>query len=132
VITYAKDATTWHPNPSTEKATTIWSMTEGSDTREARAAPSPDPGVPYPLTPKPVRLLRHILQIAAGPEALVLDPFAGSGTTAQAVLEQNASDGGTRRFVLIEVNKERARTLIPCRLAEMPAGPPDYDFYTLA
>jgi DNA modification methylase len=132
MITYAKDATTWRPNPSTEKATTIWSIPDSSGIREARAAPSPPPGVPYPLTPKPVRLLRRILRIAAGLEVLVLDPFAGSGTTAQAVLEQNASDGGTRRFVLIEASEERARTLIPCRLAEMPSGPPDYDFYTLA
>ena len=67
---------------------------------------------------------------ATGPDALVLDPFAGSGTTAQAVLEQNASDGGHRRFVLIETN-DRAQTLIFRRLAEVPGSPPAYDFYTL-
>jgi hypothetical protein len=83
------------------------------------------------LIPKPVELLRRILRIAAGPNALVLDPFAGSGTTAQAVLEQNVSDGGHRRFVLIEAD-DRARTFILRRLAEVPDRPPDYDFYTLA
>jgi hypothetical protein len=67
----------------------------------------------------------------SAPGALVLDPFAGSGTTAQAVLEQNTSDGGHRRFVLVEAD-DRARTLIPRRLAEMPGGLPDYDFYTIA
>jgi adenine-specific DNA-methyltransferase len=66
-----------------------------------------------------------------GPDALVLDPFAGSGTTAQAVLEQNASDGGRRRFLLVEAD-DRAWTLIPRRLAEVPGSPPDCDFYTLA
>jgi len=77
-----------------------------------------------------VGLLRRVLRIAAGPDALVLDPFAGSGTTAQAVLEQNASDGGHRKFVLIEADSH-ARTLIPWRLAQVPGRPPDYDFYTL-
>ena len=76
-------------------------------------------------------LLRYVLRIAAGPDALVLDPFAGSGTTAQAVLEQNVSDGGHRKFVLIEA-ADRAKNLIPRRLAEAPGGPPDYGFYTLA
>jgi hypothetical protein len=46
-------------------------------------------------------------------------------------LEQNASHGGYRRFVLIEVD-DRARTLTSGRLAEVPGGPPDYGFYTLA
>jgi len=81
------------------------------------------PGTPYPLISKPVELLRRILRIAAGSDALVLDPFAGSGTTAQAVLEQDASDGGHRRFVLIEADDYSVRTLIPRRLAEVPGGP---------
>jgi adenine-specific DNA-methyltransferase len=73
---------------------------------------------------------RRILRIAAGPDALVLDPFAGSGTTARAVLEQNVSDGGHRKFMLIEA-ADRARNLIPRHLAEAPGGLPDYGFYTL-
>lgn len=57
-------------------------------------------------TPKPVRLMERILQIGA-PEkdALVLDFFAGSGTTAQAVLKMNKEDGGRRRFVMMS-NRE--------------------------
>jgi len=54
------------------------------------------------ITPKPVKLIRRIIHLATGPDALVLDSFAGSGTTAQAVLEANAEDGGTRRFILVE------------------------------
>ena len=52
-------------------------------------------------TPKPVRLIERILQIGCGPNDLVLDFFAGSGTTAHAVLKLNAEDGGKRRFILV-------------------------------
>jgi len=55
------------------------------------------------VTPKPSRLIRRILQIATGPDDLVLDSFAGTGTTGQAVLAQNTQDGGHRRFMLVEM-----------------------------
>lgn len=54
-------------------------------------------------TPKPTRLVERVLQVAAGPDALVLDSFAGSGTTGQAVLNLNKADHGNRRFVLVEL-----------------------------
>ena len=54
-------------------------------------------------TPKPVNLIERILQMIGDKDAIVLDSFAGSGTTAHAVLNANAKDGGTRRFVLIEM-----------------------------
>jgi len=53
-------------------------------------------------TPKPVRLIKRILSLATDEQSLVLDSFAGSGTTAHAALELNAEDGGERRFILIE------------------------------
>jgi DNA modification methylase len=130
VIAYARNAEIWRPNLSAGNVPTIWSAAEVGAHEIQTVAPS-HPAAPYPLIPKPVGLLRRILRIAAGSDALVLDPFAGSGTTARAVLEQNASDGGRRRFVLIEAD-DRARTLIPHRLAEVPGSPPNYDFYTLA
>jgi adenine-specific DNA-methyltransferase len=52
-------------------------------------------------TPKPVRLIERILQIACGPNDIVLDFFAGSGTTAHAVHKLNAEDGGHRRVILV-------------------------------
>jgi adenine-specific DNA-methyltransferase len=53
-------------------------------------------------TPKPVRLMERVLQIAApGKDDLVLDFFAGSGTTAHAVRKMNAADGGQRRCILV-------------------------------
>ena len=53
-------------------------------------------------TPKPVRLLKRIIQIATNENDIILDSFAGSGTTAQAVLERNKEDGGNRKFILVE------------------------------
>ncbi len=52
-------------------------------------------------TPKPVRLIERILRIATKPDDLVVDFFAGSGTTAHAVMKLNAEDGGNRRFILV-------------------------------
>lgn len=53
--------------------------------------------------PKPVRLIQYLVRIADDKDAIVLDFFAGSGTTAQAVMAQNAADGGSRRFVLVQL-----------------------------
>jgi adenine-specific DNA-methyltransferase len=52
---------------------------------------------------KPTSLVRWALELAADPEALVLDFFAGSGTTAHAVMAQNAADGGMRRYILVQL-----------------------------
>ena len=54
-------------------------------------------------TPKPTRLLERILQIATDPDSIILDSFAGSGTTAHSVLNMNKADGGDRKFILIEM-----------------------------
>jgi adenine-specific DNA-methyltransferase len=66
-------------------------------------------------TPKPSRLIRRILEIAAGRDGLVFDFFAGSGTTAQAVLDLNNQDGGRRKFILVQlpepIDQEAYRTI---------------------
>ena len=54
-------------------------------------------------TPKPRRLIERILHIAADSNAIILDSFAGSGTTAHAVLNMNKADGGKRKFILVEM-----------------------------
>lgn len=53
--------------------------------------------------PKPVRLIERIMQIATDPDSIILDSFAGSGTTAHAVLNMNKQDGGHRKFILVEM-----------------------------
>jgi adenine-specific DNA-methyltransferase len=59
-------------------------------------------------TPKPVRLIERILRIATKPDDLVLDFFAGSGTTAHAVMKLNAEDGGNRRYILVSSTEATA------------------------
>lgn len=54
-------------------------------------------------TPKPDGLIERILQILNDPEAIILDSFAGSGTTGHAVLNMNKADGGNRKFILVEM-----------------------------
>ena len=78
-------------------------------------------------TPKPVKLLKRIIHISSDDTDICFDFFAGSGTTAQAVLETNQEDGGSRKFVLVqlpepienntyptisEITKERVRRVI--------------------
>lgn len=70
-------------------------------------------------TPKPTRLIERILKIATKPGDIVLDSFAGSGTTGHAVLNVNKSDKGERSFILVElgdyadsVTAERVRRAI--------------------
>ncbi len=61
-------------------------------------------------TPKPTRLIRRMLQIGAeGSGDLVLDFFAGSGTTGHAMMAQNAADGGTRRYILVQLPEPTGR-----------------------
>lgn len=71
------------------------------------------------VTPKPTSLIQRILELGTDEDAIVLDSFAGSGTTAHAVLAQNAKDGGNRKFILVEcedyadsLTAERVRRVI--------------------
>jgi len=53
--------------------------------------------------PKPVSLIRYIIQMVHGKDGVILDFFAGSGPTAHAVVELNALDSGTRRYILVQI-----------------------------
>jgi adenine-specific DNA-methyltransferase len=57
--------------------------------------------------PKPISLIERILQIGARKSAIILDFFAGSGTTGHAVLKLNAQDDGTRQFILCTNNENK-------------------------
>lgn len=76
-------------------------------------------------TPKPTRLIMRILQLATDPDSIVLDSFAGSGTTGHAVLQMNQSDGGNRRFILVELESDIARRITAERLRRITEG---YDY----
>lgn len=56
--------------------------------------------------PKPVGLLKKIISISSETEAIILDFFSGSCTTAHAVMQLNAEDGGNRRFIMVQLPEE--------------------------
>lgn len=60
--------------------------------------------------PKPSALIAQLIEQGCPPDGIVLDSFAGSGTTAHAVLRQNERDGGKRRFILVEAEEYADRT----------------------
>lgn len=60
--------------------------------------------------PKPVKLIKHLIGITSKKSSIILDFFAGSGTTGQAVMELNEEDGGERRFVLCTNNENNICT----------------------
>lgn len=72
-------------------------------------------------TPKPVRLIERVLQISTDKNSIVLDSFAGSGTTAHAVLNLNKEDGGNRKFILIEM-EDYAETITAERVKRVIKG----------
>src|SRR5690606_27306500 len=74
------------------------------------------------ITPKPTRLIQRILQIATDKNSIVLDSFAGSGTTGHAVLKQNIEDGGSRRFIQVEMLPEVAGTITAGRAKRAITG----------
>ena len=81
----------------------LWDDLEGNKkaTRDVRAVfAEEDMSFDFP---KPVQLIERIIQIANDESAIILDSFAGSGTTAHAVLNMNKADGGNRKFILVEM-----------------------------
>ena len=67
--------------------------------------------------PKPVELISMLIEFAGDSDVLVLDPFAGSGTTAHAVMRLNRKDGGARRYIMVEEGSREDRF---CRTLTAP------------
>lgn len=103
---------------------TLWPANEIGDTESSKKAlleifEDYDEADLQIHAPKPVELVKRVIEIAAQESSVVLDSFAGSGTTAHAVLAANARDGGNRRFILVEgedyadrLTAERVRRVI--------------------
>ena len=88
---------------------TLWTYDEVGHTQEGKkelmaSVAFPNSDVVFD-TPKPTRLMRRILQLATSPKSgdIVVDFFAGTGTTMDALYAQNAEDGGNRRCVLVQL-----------------------------
>jgi len=100
----------------------VWPYKDVGHTQGAMIALTSIMGAGAFPTPKPVELLSRIIRIGANdPNALILDSFAGSGTTAHAVLAANARDGGNRRFILVE-GEDYADTLTAERVRRVING----------
>lgn len=71
-------------------------------------------GVIFPNGKKPLQLIKRIIQSANFNEGIVLDFFAGSSTTAHAVMQLNLEDGGSRRFIMVQVTENLYDALENC------------------
>ena len=100
---------------------TIWTYKEVGHTQDAKRTLMEifSEDLPDFTTIKPGALLRRIIQLSSGRDDIILDSFAGSGTTAHAALALNKEDGGNRRFILVEcedyvddITAERVRRVI--------------------
>lgn len=123
-------------------ATNFWSYDEVGHTDEAKKEQKNIfMGRSIFDTPKPVRLIELIVKIAMDKDSIILDSFAGSGTTAHAVLNLNKKDDGNRKFILIEmmdyaesITAERVRRVVDGygegkKAVEGTGG--DFSFYEL-
>jgi adenine-specific DNA-methyltransferase len=73
-------------------------------------------------TPKPTRLIQRVTQLALNETSIILDSFAGSGTTGHAVLKQNKEDGDDRKFILVEMDNGIAEDITAKRLQRVIEG----------
>jgi adenine-specific DNA-methyltransferase len=74
-------------------------------------------------TPKPLKFIKRILELTTDENSIILDSFAGSGTTAHAVLDLNKEDGGNRKFILVEM-EDYANTTTAERIRRVINGVP--------
>ena len=81
----------------------IWSYEEVGSTHKANEEIAEILGKGIFENPKSVELVKRCIQIATDKSSIILDSFAGSGTTAHAVLDLNKEDGGNRKFILVEM-----------------------------
>ena len=86
---------------------TIWKHTEVDHSQGAtqKLAKLFD-GKKYFDYPKPVTLIERCLQLYSDKDSIILDFFSGSGTTAHAVMQLNAEDGGNRKFIMVQLPEE--------------------------
>ncbi|MCA8927009.1 MAG: site-specific DNA-methyltransferase [Alphaproteobacteria bacterium] len=103
---------------------TIWYHKDVGSSRTAKAQIKQIFGEAAFDTPKPLGVVSRVIEIAAEPSSIILDSFAGSATTAHAVLDANRRDGGTRRFILVEM-EDYADRLTAERIRRVING---YDF----
>ncbi|MBQ9487559.1 MAG: site-specific DNA-methyltransferase [Selenomonadaceae bacterium] len=105
---------------------TIWKYSEVGHSQDAtKALKEIFDGQAVFTYPKPVDLIKRCLELYSDKNSIVLDAFAGSGTTAHAVLNLNAVDGGDRKFILVEM-EPYAETITAERVRRIGGS---FDYY---
>jgi len=105
---------------------TVWTYAEVGHTQDAKREIKeifPNSKLPFE-TPKPTKLMEKVLSLKNNPNAIILDSFAGTASTAHAVLKLNAKDGGDRKFILVEM-EDYADSITAERMKKVIKG---YDF----
>jgi len=88
----------------TTKVKSIWADKEVNTEAGGKLFKRLLPGITFPY-PKPIGLIKRIAIIALDTDSIILDSFAGSGTTAHAVMDLNKEDGGKRKFILVQMTE---------------------------
>ncbi len=105
---------------------TVWPYAEVGHTQDAKKEIKmlfPKSKLPFE-TPKPTSLMEKILSLRNNPNAIVLDSFAGTASTAHAVLNLNKKDGGNRKFIMVEL-EDYADKITATRIKKVIQG---YEF----
>jgi adenine-specific DNA-methyltransferase len=97
---------------------TLWLRDEVGDNQEAKTEVKNLLSSSPFNTPKPTRLIKRILRLSTNKDSIVLDSFAGSGSTGHAVLDLNHEDGGNRKFIIVEMEDEVAKDVTAKRVEQ--------------
>lgn len=103
---------------------TIWPYSEAGHTQDAKqqlVEILPEATEIF-ATPKPIQLVKRILQLSTNPGDLIMDSFAGSGTTGHGVLVQNKEDDGNRKYILVELEPNIAINITVERVKRAISG----------
>ncbi|WP_217541635.1 site-specific DNA-methyltransferase [Vibrio metschnikovii] len=104
-----------------ENASHVISVLSGVGSTQSQSATLKEMGFEFSF-PKPVDLISYLISIHPDKELIVLDSFAGSGSTAESTLRQNTIDGGSRRFILIEMDENIAQNITRDRVGKVING----------
>jgi 16S rRNA G966 N2-methylase RsmD len=104
-----------------DQASHVITVIGGVGSTQSQSTALSEMGFSFPF-PKPVDLVRYLVSMIQGDDFLVLDSFAGSGTTAHAVLKLNSEDGGNRRFILVEMDEGIAKNVTAERVRRVAGG----------
>ncbi len=101
---------------------TFWKYEDFGSTRQANAELRAILGRGEFQNPKPSKLIKKIIDLVTDKDDLILDSFAGSGTTGHAVLDLNKEDNGNRKFILVELEKNIAKNVTTKRVKRVTRG----------